>query len=237
MTTVPTSFFKHRGVRVDVKGLHKNYRMGPEEVHALRETDWQIEKGSAVAIMGPSGCGKTTLLNLLGGVDRPSGGTIKIDSDDLTTMNERGLEKHRLLHVGFVFQFFNLIPSITASENLELPMVMAGVPDKECHERARTLLGMVGLEAKGQKRPEELSGGEQQRVAIALALANDPALILADEPTGNLDTTNAGAIAKLLRTLATDYGKTVIMVSHDPKTVEHFPTVYSMRDGQFVKAA
>jgi putative ABC transport system ATP-binding protein len=237
MTTVPTSFFKHRGVRVDVKGLHKNYRMGPEEVHALRETDWQIEKGQAVAIMGPSGCGKTTLLNLLGGVDRPSGGTIKIDSDDLTTMNERMLEKHRLLHVGFVFQFFNLIPSITASENLELPMVMAGVPDKECHERARTLLGMVGLEAKGQKRPEELSGGEQQRVAIALALANDPALILADEPTGNLDTTNAGAIAKLLRTLATDYGKTVIMVSHDPKTVEHFPTVYSMRDGQFVKAA
>ena len=237
MTTVPASFFKHRGVRVDVKGLHKNYRMGPEEVHALRETDWQIEKGEAVAIMGPSGCGKTTLLNLLGGVDRPSGGTIKIDSDDLTTMNERMLEKHRLLHVGFVFQFFNLIPSITASENLELPMVMAGVPDKECHERARTLLGMVGLEAKGQKRPEELSGGEQQRVAIALALANDPALILADEPTGNLDTTNAGAIAKLLRTLATDYGKTVIMVSHDPKTVEHFPTVYSMRDGQFVKAA
>ena len=237
MTTVPTSFFKHRGVRVDVKGLHKNYRMGPEEVHALRETDWQIDKGQAVAIMGPSGCGKTTLLNLLGGVDRPSGGTIKIDSDDLTAMNERMLEKHRLLHVGFVFQFFNLIPSITAIENLELPMVMAGVPDKECHERARTLLGMVGLEAKGQKRPEELSGGEQQRVAIALALANDPALILADEPTGNLDTTNAGAIAKLLRTLATDYGKTVIMVSHDPKTVEHFPTVYSMRDGQFVKAA
>ena len=237
MTTVPTSFFKHRGVRVEVSGLHKNYRMGPEEVHALRETDWQIEKGSAVAIMGPSGCGKTTLLNLLGGVDRPSGGTIKIDSDDLTAMNERMLEKHRLLHVGFVFQFFNLIPSITAAENLELPMVMAGVPDKECHDRARTLLGMVGLESKGQKRPEELSGGEQQRVAIALALANDPALILADEPTGNLDTTNAGAIAKLLRGLATDYGKTVIMVSHDPKTVEHFPTVYSMRDGQFVKAA
>jgi putative ABC transport system ATP-binding protein len=237
MTTVPTSFFKHRGVRVDVKGLHKNYRMGPEEVHALRETDWQIDKGQAVAIMGPSGCGKTTLLNLLGGVDRPSGGTIKIDSDDLTAMNERLLEQHRLLHVGFVFQFFNLIPSITAIENLELPMVMAGVPDKECHERARTLLSMVGLEAKGQKRPEELSGGEQQRVAICLALANDPALILADEPTGNLDTTNAGVIAKLLRDLATDYGKTVIMVSHDPKTVEHFPTVYSMRDGQFVKAA
>jgi putative ABC transport system ATP-binding protein len=237
MTTVPASFFKHRGVNVQVTGLSKEYRMGPEQVHALRDTDWRVNTGTAVAIMGPSGCGKTTLLNLLGGVDRPTGGKITIDDDDLTAMNERALEKHRLLNVGFVFQFFNLIPSITAIENLELPMVMAGVPDEECHQRARTLLGLVGLEAKGQKRPEELSGGEQQRVAIALALANDPALILADEPTGNLDSVNAAAISKLLTHLATDYGKTVILVSHDPKTVEHFPTVYSMRDGQFVNAA
>ena len=237
MTTVPASFFKHRGVNVQVAGLTKEYRMGPEQVHALRDTDWRVNTGTAVAIMGPSGCGKTTLLNLLGGVDRPTSGKITIDNDDLTAMNERALEKHRLLNVGFVFQFFNLIPSITAVENLELPMVMAGVPDEECHQRARTLLGLVGLEAKGQKRPEELSGGEQQRVAIALALANDPALILADEPTGNLDSVNAAAISKLLTHLATDYGKTVILVSHDPKTVEHFPTVYSMRDGQFVNAA
>jgi len=237
MTTVPTSFFKHRGVTVQVSKLSKQYKMGPEQVHALRDTDWRVDTGTAVAIMGPSGCGKTTLLNLLGGVDRPSGGTITIDNDDLTAMNERSLEKHRLLNVGFVFQFFNLIPSITAIENLELPMVMAGVPEAQCRERARTLLGMVGLEAKGQKRPEELSGGEQQRVAIALALANDPALILADEPTGNLDSVNAAAISKLLTSLATDYGKTVILVSHDPKTVEYFPTVYSMRDGHFVTAA
>ena len=152
-------------------------------------------------------------------------------------MSERALEEHRLRRVGFVFQFFNLIPSITAIENLELPMVMAGVPDAECHERARTLLSLVGLEAKGMKRPEELSGGEQQRVAVALALANDPALILADEPTGNLDSANAAAISKLLRTLADEYGKTVILVSHDPKTVEHFPTVYAMRDGRFENAA
>jgi putative ABC transport system ATP-binding protein len=237
MTTVPASFFKHRGVRVEVSGLSKRYRMGPEEVHALRDTDWRVETGTPVAIMGPSGCGKTTLLNMLGGVDRPSGGRIKIDNDDLTAMNERMLEKHRLLNVGFVFQFFNLIPSISALENLELPMVMAGVSEAECHERAKTLLALVGLEAKGQKRPEELSGGEQQRVAIALALANDPALILADEPTGNLDSANAAAIAKLLLLLATDYGKTVILVSHDPNTVQHFPTVHSMRDGQFVAAA
>ena len=175
-------------------------------------------------------------LNLLGGVDRPTTGKILIDGQDITAMNERALEKHRLLKVGFVFQFFNLIPSITAFENLELPMVMAGVPESDCRQRARQLLGLVGLEAKGQKRPEELSGGEQQRVAVALALANDPSLILADEPTGNLDSTNATVIASLLRSLATDYGKTVIMVSHDPKTVEVFPEVHAMRDGRFVDA-
>ena len=236
MTTVPASFFTHPGVSVEVSQLSRRYRMGPEEVHALRDTDWRVETGNAVAIMGPSGCGKTTLLNLLGGVDRPSGGTIRIGDQDLTSMNERALETHRLRHVGFVFQFFNLIPSITALENLELPMVMAGVADAECRARACTLLGLVGLEGKGQKRPEELSGGEQQRVAIALALANDPALILADEPTGNLDSTNAAAISRLLRGLSDDYGKTVILVSHDPKTVEHFPTVYAMRDGRFVNA-
>ena len=228
--------FEHRGVDVRVEGVSRRYTMAAEEVHALRESSWEVRKGEAVAIMGPSGCGKTTLLNLLGGVDRPTTGRILIDGQDLTAMNERALEQHRLLRVGFVFQFFNLIPSITAVENLELPMVMAGVPDPECQARAKALLALVGLEAKGQKRPEELSGGEQQRVAVALALANDPSLILADEPTGNLDSTNATAIAALLRSLALDYGKTVIMVSHDPKMVEVFPTVHAMRDGRFVDA-
>src|SRR5262245_32795040 len=228
--------FEHKGVDVRVEGVSKKYQMAAEEVHALRESSWEVRKGEAVAIMGPSGCGKTTLLNLLGGVDRPTTGRIVIDGQDLTQMNERALEKHRLLRVGFVFQFFNLIPSITAIENLELPMVMAGVAESECHSRAKMLLGLVGLEAKGQKRPEELSGGEQQRVAVALALANDPALILADEPTGNLDSANAHAIATLLRSLATDYGKTVVMVSHDPKTAEVFPEVHAMRDGRFIDA-
>jgi len=229
--------FKTKGVGVTVSGLSKRYKMAAEEVHALRESSWEVKTGQAVAIMGPSGCGKTTLLNLLGGVDRPSTGTIVIDGQDLTKMSERDLEKHRLLKVGFVFQFFNLIPSITAFENLELPMVMAGASEAQCRERARMLLGLVGLENKGQKRPEELSGGEQQRVAVALALANDPSLILADEPTGNLDSSNASAIASLLRSLATDYGKTVIMVSHDPKMVEVFPEVHAMRDGRFVEVA
>jgi putative ABC transport system ATP-binding protein len=228
--------FEHKGVDVRVEGLSRRYTMAAEEVHALRESSWEVRKGEAVAIMGPSGCGKTTLLNLLGGVDRPTTGRILIDGQDLTAMNERALEQHRLLRVGFVFQFFNLIPSITAVENLELPMVMAGVADAECRDRATALLALVGLETKGQKRPEELSGGEQQRVAVALALANDPSLILADEPTGNLDSTNATAIASLLKSLALDYGKTVIMVSHDPKMAEVFPTVHAMRDGRFVDA-
>jgi putative ABC transport system ATP-binding protein len=228
--------FKNQGIGVAVSGVTKNYRMAAEEVHALRETNWEVRTGDAVAIMGPSGCGKTTLLNLLGGVDRPTSGKIMVDGKDVAQMNERDLEQHRLHRVGFVFQFFNLVPSITAFENLELPMVMAGTPESECRARARNLLALVGLEAKGEKRPEELSGGEQQRVAVALALANDPALILADEPTGNLDSTNASAIASLLKSLATQYGKTVIMVSHDPKTVEGFPTVHAMRDGLFTKA-
>jgi putative ABC transport system ATP-binding protein len=226
--------FKNKGVNVTVAGVSKRYKTTAEEVHALRESSWEVRTGDAVAIMGPSGCGKTTLLNLLGGVDRASAGKILIDGQDLTQMNERALEAHRLRRVGFVFQFFNLIPSITAFENLELPMVMAGTPERECRDRARKLLAMVGLESKGEKRPEQLSGGEQQRVAVALALANDPSLILADEPTGNLDSTNAAVIAGLLKSLSTDYGKTVIMVSHDAKAVEVFPTVYGMRDGRFV---
>jgi putative ABC transport system ATP-binding protein len=226
--------FTNKGLSVTVSGVTKNYRMAAEEVHALRETNWEVRTGQAVAIMGPSGCGKTTLLNLLGGVDRPTTGSIVIDGQDVAQMNERGLERHRLRRVGFVFQFFNLIPSITAIENLELPMVMGGMPEAACRARARQLLGLVGLAAKGQKRPEELSGGEQQRVAIALALANDPAMILADEPTGNLDSTNAASIANLLKSLATEHGKTVVMVSHDPKTVEVFPLVHEMRDGRFV---
>src|SRR5262245_35840697 len=147
--------FRNEGVGVEVRGVSKRYQVAAGDVHALRESSWDVGKGSAVAIMGPSGCGKTTLLNLLGGVDRPSGGTILIDGQDLTAMNERALETHRLRRVGFVFQFFNLIPSITAFENIELPMVMAGTPDSACHARARQLLGLVGLEAKGQKRPEE----------------------------------------------------------------------------------
>jgi putative ABC transport system ATP-binding protein len=183
--------------------------------------------------MGPSGCGKTTLMNIVGGVDRASAGRVIVDGKDLSIATERDLEKYRLLKVGFIFQLFNLIPSISAEKNLELPMMMAGMQEQSRRERALALLDMVGLAAKGAKRPEELSGGEQQRVAVALALANDPALILADEPTGNLDSANAETITRLLLSLAQDHGKTVIMVTHDPRAAEAFPEVHSMRDGRF----
>ena len=228
-----TSFFTTRGVNVAVSDVSKTYKMPAEEVQALRHVDWEVRQGQAVAIMGPSGCGKSTLLNLLGGVDRPSGGRVEVDGKDIGGMNERALEVYRLRQVGFVFQFYNLIPSISAIENIELPMIMAGQSEAQSRERAQAILGLVGLAHKAQKRPEELSGGEQQRVGVGLALANDPALILADEPTGNLDSVNADAIARLLVSLASDHGKTVIMVSHDAKTVAHFPTTFAMRDGRF----
>jgi putative ABC transport system ATP-binding protein len=227
-------FFKNRGVDVKVSKLAKSYETSAEQVRALKGVDWQIDHGEAVALMGPSGCGKTTLLNMLGGVDHPTGGDILIGDQKLTALSERDLEKYRLHKVGFVFQFFNLIPTLTAVENLELPMLVAGIEAEERKKRTNGLLQMVGLAAKGHKRPEELSGGEQQRVAVALSLANDPSLILADEPTGNLDTENTKTISALFLSLAERYGKTVIMASHDPKAVEQFKKVYNMRDGNFV---
>ncbi len=229
-----SSLFSSQGVEVDIASVSKRYDTGAEQVHALTDVTWNVQPGQAVAIMGASGCGKTTLLNLLGGVDHASSGKILVDGQDVTAMNERELEQYRLSKVGFVFQFFNLIPSMTALENLQLPPIVAGVSDAASRTRAEALLGLVGLEGKGDKRPEELSGGEQQRVAVALALANDPAVILADEPTGNLDSRNADVIVGLLNSLSTDYGKTVITVSHDQKVIAQFPVGCAMRDGRLV---
>jgi putative ABC transport system ATP-binding protein len=227
-------FFKNRGVNVQVTNLTKSYETSAEQVRALKGVQWRISPGEAVALMGPSGCGKTTLLNILGGVDHASSGEVQVGEQKLNSLSERDLEKYRLHKVGFVFQFFNLIPTLTAIENLELPMLIADVAPTERKQRTQSLLEMVGLGAKGHKRPEELSGGEQQRVAVALSLANDPALILADEPTGNLDTGNTETITALFLSLAEKYSKTVIMASHDPKAVEHFKKIYNMRDGNFV---
>src|SRR5437588_6318542 len=205
-----------------LENVSKVYETAAARVVALEKMSWEIGAGEAVALMGPSGCGKTTVLNLLGGMDRPSGGAILVDGENVAAMSERALEHYRLRKVGFVFQFFNLIPSLSAIENLELPMLIAGLPPDERRSRAEALLETVGLRQKGFKRPEELSGGEQQRVAVCLALVNDPPMILADEPTGNLDSANGKIIADLLVGLAMQKGKTVVVASHDPKVVESF---------------
>jgi putative ABC transport system ATP-binding protein len=217
--------------------VSKVYDTAAARIVALNEMSWEVGTGEAVALMGPSGCGKTTVLNLLGGMDRPSGGAILVDGENVAAMSERALEHYRLRKVGFVFQFFNLIPSLSAIENLELPMLIAGLPAEERRGRAETLLETVGLREKGFKRPEELSGGEQQRVAVCLALVNDPPMILADEPTGNLDSANGKIIAGMLIDLAKTRGKTVIVASHDPMVVQSFPRVFHMRDGVIERAA
>jgi putative ABC transport system ATP-binding protein len=214
-----------------LENVSKYYETAAQRVTALEKMNWEVSPGQAVALMGPSGCGKTTILNLLGGMDRPTSGGVFAGGLDVGKMSERELENYRLRKVGFVFQFFNLIPSLSAIENLELPMLMAGLPAEVRRGRAESLLDTVGLKAKGFKRPEELSGGEQQRVAVCLALVNDPPIILADEPTGNLDSANAKIITKILIDLAAERGKTVIVASHDPKVVETFPRVCYMRDG------
>jgi putative ABC transport system ATP-binding protein len=226
-----------RHLMARLEDVSKIYETAAAQVTALERMTWEIGRGEAVALMGPSGCGKTTVLNMLGGMDRPTGGAIWVDGANIAAMSERQLETYRLTKVGFVFQFFNLIPSLSAVENLELPMLMAGVDAVERRDRAEMLLETVGLKQKGFKRPEELSGGEQQRVAVCLALVNDPAMILADEPTGNLDSKNGQIICDLLVGLAAKEGKTVLVASHDPKVVESFPRVFHMRDGMIERAA
>jgi putative ABC transport system ATP-binding protein len=219
--------------KIELENVSKQYSTRAGEVQALKDIDWRIDAGEAVAIMGPSGCGKTTLLNLIGSMDKASSGSIVVDGQDLTRMTEREAERYRLRKVGFIFQFFNLVPSLSAIDNLELPMLLAGVDGARRVERSQELLAAFGLEGKGHKRPEELSGGEQQRVAVCLALVNDPDLILADEPTGNLDVANMEVIAELLLSLARDRGKTVIVTTHDQKMGSTFPRTFRMRDGRF----
>lgn len=218
---------------ISVDNVVKKYMTAAGEVHALKQISWQVGRGEAIALMGPSGCGKTTLLNLIGSMDRASDGNIIVDGQDVTRMSERQAEQYRLKKVGFIFQFFNLVPSLSAIENLELPMILAEVPKQQRLDQAQKLLNMVGLGEKGHKRPEELSGGEQQRVAVCLALVNDPDVILADEPTGNLDVANMEIITRLLISLAKEQGKTVIVATHDQKMADTFPNIYRMRDGKF----
>lgn len=213
-------------------GLTKVYRRGKVDVLALSGINLQILRGEITCIMGPSGSGKTTLLNLIGGLDKPTRGKVFVDDVDLTMLNGRELADYRLRKVGFVFQFYNLIPTLTALENVEVPLALAKVPEKERRARALGLLKMVGLEHRIDHKPDELSGGEQQRVAIARALANSPSIVLADEPTGDLDSESAMVFMEIIKELNRKMGQTFIIVTHDPLVVRECTKVYTIRDGR-----
>lgn len=222
---------------VDVDNVSRVYSMGEIEVAALRGVTLQVKQGEAIGIMGPSGSGKTTLLNLIGALDRPTTGSVVIDGVDITKMGEKELTGVRRNKISFVFQFFNLLPVLSAYENVELPLLIGGVEEAVRKERVDYLLELVGLSERADHRPDELSGGEQQRVAIARALAKPPqssssVVVLADEPTGDLDTNTGEEIMKILIELTKGEGGTLIVVTHDPDVGEKMDRVYNMRDGK-----
>jgi len=219
-------------MHLKLESVSKKYSTAAGTTAVLSGVDLEVQPGEAVAIMGRSGCGKTTLLNLLGGIDHATSGRILFNSTDIGSLSERELEHHRLLRAGIVFQLFNLIPSLTAVKNVTLPMVLAGRAPAEREARAHELLNLMGIAEKHGSLPDELSGGQQQRVAIAVALANDPPLILADEPTGNLDSRSSETVTKLLVSLARKYRKTVLIVSHDPHIPPQVDRTLVMEDGK-----
>lgn len=221
---------------VVVDDVHHSFGSGPQAVHALRGVSFGIRRGALTALRGRSGSGKTTLLNLVGGLDTPSSGRITLDGTDLASLDEAGLLALRRDRIGFVFQSFGLIPVLTALENVGVPMRLRRVPAKEREERARTLLALVGLAEHAEQRPGELSGGQQQRVALARALANDPELIIADEPTGQLDLETGRSIMELLRAVVRGKDVTVLVATHDPNLIELADHVVELRDGRVVEA-
>jgi len=213
--------------------LRRDYHMGDEIVHAVRGVSLDVHNGEYVALVGPSGCGKSTILNLLGGIDRPTAGSVAIDGARIDDMSDADATHFRLMHVGFVFQRFYLMPALTAMENVELPMAEAKMPRAERQKRARDLLAYVGLAGRRDHRPSQLSGGEQQRVAIARALANQPRLLLADEPTGELDAKTGAEMIDLLGQVNTD-GTTIVVVTHDEDLANAAKRVVHMKDGVVV---
>ena len=216
---------------VRLEGVERDYALAGDAVHAVRGVSLDVAEGEYVAVVGPSGCGKSTLLNLLGAVDRPTAGRVLVDGRDVGRLPDREATRFRLLNVGFVFQRFYLLPMLSALENVELPMAEAGLGRRERRERARELLSYVGLSARERHRPAQLSGGEQQRVAIARALANRPRLLLADEPTGELDARTGADVIALFGRLNAD-GMTIVVVTHDAELATAARRVVHMRDGR-----
>jgi putative ABC transport system ATP-binding protein len=219
---------------IETRDLWKTYVMGSEEIHALRGVTLEIQRGEYVAIMGPSGSGKSTLMNLIGCLDTPSKGSYLLNGKQVGQMNDNELARIRNEEIGFVFQTFNLLPRATALQNVELPLVYAGVSGSERGKRARAALDKVELSTRISHRPNELSGGQRQRVAIARALVNNPSILLADEPTGNLDSQTTVEILALFDELYAD-GQTIVVVTHEPEVAEHSERVIRLRDGKVVE--
>ncbi len=219
---------------VIIEQLHKHYRLGSETIEALRGVDLAIGKGEFVAIMGASGSGKTTLLHLAGGLDLPDGGRVVIDDRDITAMRDNERTCFRRRHMGIVFQAFNLLPNLTARENVMLPMLVDGKSERDIAPKADDLIRRVRLDHRAGHRPAAMSGGEQQRVAIARALINEPILILADEPTGNLDPKSSEQIWRLLQELARDTQTTILMVTHEAAAASFAERTHVLSDGQFI---
>jgi len=219
-----------------VKDLIKVYRLGKVEIQALRGLSMMVKGGEIVSIIGPSGSGKTTLLNIIGGLDTATAGLVRVGDIEVTALTTSQLIEYRRKTVGHVFQTLNLIPTLTAAENVELPMIAMGVPRRKRKERVKNLLEVVGLTARANHKPDELSGGEQQRVAIAAALANDAPILLADEPTGELDTANAKIVVDHLVKVSRELGKTIVMVTHDPSVARAADRILRIEDGM-IKAA
>ena len=216
---------------IDLRNVSRIYRRGADDVHALEHLSLHLPGGRFVALMGPSGSGKSTLLNILAGLDRPTEGEVVVAGERLNDLSEDELAAFRARHVGFVFQFFNLIPVLSAHENVELPLLLTHLSSAERRERAATALRVVGLSERTGHSPGQLSGGEQQRVAIARALVSDPEIIVADEPTGDLDAKNAEDTLSLLRMLKQEFGKTVVMVTHDPRAEKYVDEVHHLDKG------
>jgi putative ABC transport system ATP-binding protein len=224
------------GSLIRVRNLDKTYRRGSEVIHVLQGLDLDVSKGEFVAFMGPSGSGKTTLLNLLGGLDVPSSGSIMVGNDEVTAMSGGRLARWRARHVGFVFQMYNLIPVLTAFANVELPLLLTGLSKAERRRHVGTALDLVGLGDRTQHYPRQLSGGQEQRVAIARAIVTDPDFLLCDEPTGDLDRGSAGEVLDLISALVKEHGKTVLMVTHDPRAAERAHVVLHLDKGALVSS-
>ena len=218
---------------MELRGICREYAVGGELVHALDNVDLAIQPGEYISIMGPSGSGKSTLLNVLGLLDRPTSGTYRLKGEDVSELDDDALAEHRQRHIGFIFQFFHLIPRLTALENVELPLVLAGVAPRTRRERAAAILESVGLKARFDHRPDQLSGGERQRVAIGRAIVMQPSFLLADEPTGNLDSKSGGEIMQIIEQLHHD-GIAVLLVTHDPVIGGRAHRHLSLRDGRIV---